>query len=107
MSATVAAALKKIAAYVLTDKKALKTVVGAVLVVVIAVVMPIVAVLGIFSGSVDVDMGRLEELLGQNYSDETLSEIEEKMLSAGHAQRSVCRYENRRAPNESAAETVL
>ena len=89
MSATVGAALKKIATYVLTDKKALKAVLGAVLVVVIAIIMPIVAVLGIFSGSVDVDMGRLEELLSQNYSDETLSEIEEKMLAAGHSHLNV------------------
>lgn len=89
MSATVAAALKKVAAYVLTDKKALKTVVGAVLVVVIAVVMPIVAVLGIFSGSVDVDMGRFEEIFKDNYSDGLMVEIEEKMLAAGHSHLNV------------------
>lgn len=89
MSATVAAALKKIAAYVLTDKKALKAVLGAVLVVVIAVVMPIVAVLGIFSGSVDVDMGRFEEIFKDNYSDSIMVEIEEKMLSAGHSHLNV------------------
>lgn len=89
MSATVAAVAKKVAAYVLTDKKALKTVLGAVLVVVIAVVMPIVAVLGIFSGSVDVDMGRLEEILKENYSDSIMVEIEVKMLAAGHSHLNV------------------
>ncbi len=89
MSATVAAALKKVAAYILTDKKARKVVLGAVLVVVIAIIMPMVAVLGIFSGSVDVDMGRLEEILKENYSDSIMVEIEEKMLAAGHTHLNV------------------
>ena len=44
MSATVAAALKKIAVALLTDKKALKTIGGIVLGVLIIIIMPIVAV---------------------------------------------------------------
>ena len=44
MSATVAAALKKVAVYIFTDKKALKTVGGIVLGIIIIIVMPIVAV---------------------------------------------------------------
>ena len=43
MSATVAAALKKIAVALLTDKKALKTIGGIVLGVLIIIIMPIVA----------------------------------------------------------------
>ena len=53
MSATVAAALKKIAVYILTDKKALKVVGGIILGIIIIIIMPIVALLGIFTGSVD------------------------------------------------------
>ena len=48
MSATVAAALKKIAVWLLTDKKALKTVGGIVLGIIIIIIMPIVAILSIF-----------------------------------------------------------
>ena len=55
MSATVAAALKKIAVYILTDKKALKVVGGIILGIIIIIIMPIVALLGIFTGSVDID----------------------------------------------------
>lgn len=47
MSATVAAALKKIAVYILTDKKALKVVGGIILGIIIIIIMPIVALLGI------------------------------------------------------------
>ena len=43
MSATVAAALKKIAVYILTDKKALKVVGGIILGIIIIIIMPIVA----------------------------------------------------------------
>ena len=57
MSATVAAALKKIAVYILTDKKALKVVGGIILGIIIIIIMPIVALLGIFTGSVDIDTG--------------------------------------------------
>ena len=59
MSATVAAALKKIAVYILTDKKALKVVGGIILGIIIIIIMPIVALLGIFTGSVDIDTDRL------------------------------------------------
>ena len=41
MSATVAAALKKIAVWLLTNKKVMKTVLGIVLGVILIIVMPI------------------------------------------------------------------
>ncbi|MFQ9737487.1 MAG: hypothetical protein ACLR06_07065 [Christensenellaceae bacterium] len=50
MTGAIAAALKKLAVYIGTDKKALKTVAGIVLGVVLLLVLPIAAVLGIFSG---------------------------------------------------------
>ena len=52
MSATVAAALKKIAVALLTDKKALKTIGGIVLGVLIIIIMPIVAVVSLFNGGI-------------------------------------------------------
>lgn len=49
MSATIGAALKKIAVSLLTDKKVLKTIGGIVIGIIIVVVMPIVAVISILS----------------------------------------------------------
>ena len=52
MSATVGAALKKIAVSLLTDKKVLKVVGGIVLGIIIIIVMPIVAIVSIFNGTI-------------------------------------------------------
>lgn len=65
MSATVAAALKKIAVWLLTNKKVMKTVLGIVLGVILIIVMPIVAILGIFSGGVEIDTGGLHEMIAE------------------------------------------
>lgn len=50
MSATIGAALKKIAVDLLTDKKVIKTIGGIVIGIIIIVVMPIIAVVSIFNG---------------------------------------------------------
>lgn len=55
MSATIGAALKKIAVALLTDKKVIKTIGGIVIGIIIIVVMPIVAVVSVFNGSMDID----------------------------------------------------
>lgn len=68
MSATVAAALKKLAVYILTDKKALKVVGGIVLGIIIIIIMPIVAVVSIFNGSIDIDTDRLQQMVVENLS---------------------------------------
>lgn len=49
MSATVAAALKKIAVAILTDKKLRKAVLGIVLGIIIIVIMPVVAVIALLT----------------------------------------------------------
>ena len=86
MSATVAAALKKIAVYILTDKKALKVVGGIVLGIIIIIIMPIVALLGIFTGSVDIDTDRLHEMIAeqQSVAIESWSNVETAMTNAGY-----------------------
>ena len=86
MSATVAAALKKIAVWLLTDKKALKTVGGIVLGIIIIIIMPIVAILSIFGGGVDIDTGRLHEMIAeqQSVSAERWAEVETAMKDAGY-----------------------
>ena len=50
MSATVGAALKKIAVALFTNPKVLKTVLGIVLGIVIALITPILAVISVFKG---------------------------------------------------------
>lgn len=97
MSATVAAALKKIAVYILTDKKALKTVLGIVLGVIVIIIMPILAVLGIFNGNIEIDTDRLQTMVVQNLSaeeqaklqfvEDTMCGIETAMKDAGFGNR--------------------
>lgn len=86
MSATVGAALKKVATYILTDKKALKTV-GIILgIVIVIVIMPIVAIIGLFNGSVDIDTERLHQMIQNNQSvmAENWTKVETAMTNAGY-----------------------
>lgn len=70
MSATVAAALKKIAVAILTDKKLRKAVLGIVLGIIIIVVMPVVAVIALFNGDINIDTDRLQQIVVEEMSDE-------------------------------------
>lgn len=97
MSATVAAALKKIAVYILTDKKALKTVLGIVLGIIIIIIMPIVAIVSIFNGNIKIDTDRLQTMVVENLSakeqaklqfvEDTMYDIDTAMKDAGHTGR--------------------
>lgn len=68
MSATVAAALKKIAVSLLTNPKILKTVLGIVLGIIIIIIMPIVAIVSIFNGGIEIDTDRLQTMVVENLS---------------------------------------
>lgn len=93
MSATIAAALKKIAVAILTNPKVLKTLLGIVLGIIIIIVMPIVAVVSIFNGDINIDTDRLQEMVVQNLSaeeqaklqfvEDTMYGIEAAMKNAG------------------------
>lgn len=91
MPAAIAAALKKLAVYVGTNKKALKTAVGIVLGVVVILIMPIAVILGMFTGEVDLKFDRLEELIAeqQERGNIVMAEIEEVMLAAGRSELQV------------------
>lgn len=92
MSATVGAALKKIAVSLFTNPKVLKTVLGIVLGIIIIIVMPIVAVVSIFNGSIEIDTDRLQTMVVQNLSaeekaklqfvEDTMNDIEKAMKDA-------------------------
>ena len=55
MTATVGAALKKVAVALLTDKRVLKTLGGIVLGILIIIIMPVVAVISVFNGTIELD----------------------------------------------------
>lgn len=93
MSATVAAALKKIAVAILTDKKLRNTVLGIILGVIIIIVMPFAAIIALFNGGINIDTDRLQTIVVQNLSaeeqarlqrvEDLMYEIEDKMTEAG------------------------
>ena len=97
MSITVAAALKKVAAAVLTDKKAGKTVGGIVLAVILIAIFPIVGVTGALGSLGKVDTAQLQAILAENLSEQeitklqtfedTMRAIESAMTKAGFASR--------------------
>lgn len=84
MSATVAAALKKIAVAILTDKKLRKAVLGIVLGIIIIVIMPVVAVIALFNGDINIDTDRLQQIVVEEMSDEEKAKLQavEDMMKA-------------------------
>ena len=97
MSATVAAALKKLSAVVLSDKNNLKTAVGIIIGIIVIIVMPIAAVLSIFSGDMNIDTDRLQQMITESLTSEeednlkfiedTMLSLDEKMTAAGFPNR--------------------
>ena len=97
MSATVAAALKKLSAVVLSDKNNLKTAVGIIIGIIVIIVMPIAAVLSIFSGDINIDTNRLQQMITESLTSEeednlkfiedTMLTLDKKMTDAGFHDR--------------------
>ena len=97
MSATVAAALKKLSAIVFSDKNNLKTAVGIIIGIIVIIVMPIAAVLSIFSGDMNIDTDRLQQMITESLTSEeednlkfiedTMLSLDEKMTAAGFPDR--------------------
>lgn len=93
MSATVGAALKKIAVALLSDPKVIKTVLGIVLGIIIIIVLPFASILAIFNGDIEIDTNRLQEIVVENLSaeeksrlqfvEDTMYGIQDKMTAAG------------------------
>ena len=76
MSATVAAALKKIAVAILTEPKVLKKVCGIILVVLFIILLPVFVLAGFSNGDIVIDMDRLQEMAIENMSEEKLAMME-------------------------------
>ena len=82
MSITVGAALKKIAVALLSDKKTLKKAAMAILVVIVALFMPMAAIITVFSGTLKLDVGALQEQIAEEMSDgdrQMLQQVEDNM----------------------------
>ncbi|PKD28448.1 hypothetical protein RB5AMG_01691 [Ruminococcus bromii] len=76
VSATIGAALKKIAVSLLTDKKVIKTIGGIIIGIIIIVVMPIIAVVSVFNGSMDLDTDKLNQSIQENISAEQMENLQ-------------------------------
>lgn len=76
MSATIGAALKKIAVALLTDKKVIKTIGGIIIGIIIIVVMPIIAVVSVFNGSMNIDTDKLNQAIQENISAEQMENLQ-------------------------------
>ena len=82
MSITVGAALKKIAVALLSDKKTLKKAAMAILVVIVALFMPMAAIITVFSGTLKLVVGALQEQIAEEMSDgdrQMLQQVEDNM----------------------------
>ena len=99
MTGTIGAAIKKLAVLLLSDRRIWKRVGIVVLVIIVALFLPAVAVVGIFSGSIQVDVQRFEqtvlaalsseEIAMLNAIEETMAEIETAMEEAGMPGRAI------------------
>lgn len=96
MSATVAAALKKIAIALLSDRKTAKKIGVLFLSILVGLLMPVVAIIGLFSGSIQFDADDIatialsldaEEVLKLTTVQDTLDDIEAAMEDAGEGDR--------------------
>ena len=83
--------LKKVAVAIVSDKKGRKVVIGIVLGIIFVIMMPIIAILGIFSGGIDLGLDDINSLVQQQQTvgESTLTAIEESMLDEGYSQLKV------------------
>lgn len=84
----VGAALKKVATYILTDKKALKVVGLIVGIILVIILLPIGALLAIFNGGIEIDTGRLDEIYQERQIQlvEVWESVESAITDSGYDQ---------------------
>ena len=80
--------LKKIGAAVLSNKKGRKTVLYIIITVTIIVMLPMIAVMGIFSNDVSIDTSEIESIMQERekIEAERHAEIERVMTDAGYSE---------------------
>ena len=77
MGMAVGAALKKIAVALLTDRKVLKSIGMTLLVLAVAVIMPLFAFLALLNGTIELDVGMLQQQIMANLSTEDRAMLED------------------------------
>ena len=80
--------IKKVATVVLSDKKGRKAVLMIIGIVLVIIILPIIALLGIFSGGIDLGLDDINAMVQeqQQVGEATLVAIEEAMLDEGYSQ---------------------
>lgn len=80
--------IKKVASAVLSDKKGRKAVLMIIGIVLVIIILPIIALLGIFSGGIDLGLDDINSMVQeqQQVGEATLVAIEEAMLDEGYSQ---------------------
>ena len=83
--------LKKVAVAIVSDKKGRKWLLGVILGITFIILMPIIALLGIFSGGLDLNLdGIYDKIHEQQAKMEIVAQdIEDEMLNAGYTQQDV------------------
>ena len=76
MSATVAAALKRVAVAVFTDKKSRKTLIGLILGIIVVIAMPIAVFISALIMSADMDSEDLKRFVSEKLTDEEKAELQ-------------------------------
>ena len=91
MAAPIIPILKKVAVAIVSDKKGRKWLLGVILGITFIILMPIIALLGIFSGGLDLNLdGIYDKIHEQQVKMEIVAQdIEDEMLNAGYTQQEV------------------
>ena len=91
MAAPIIPILKKVAVAIVSDKKGRKWLLGVILGITFIILMPIIALLGIFSGGLDLNLdGIYDKIHEQQAKMEIVAQdIEDEMLNAGYTQEEV------------------
>ena len=86
MAAPIIPILKKVAVAVLTDKKLFKKVMGIILGIIIIILTPVLAIVGIFSQLANVDMSEAKQFIAEYETTASMicEKIEEEMTALGY-----------------------
>ncbi|MBQ3221939.1 MAG: hypothetical protein IJB34_08295 [Clostridia bacterium] len=86
MAAPIIPILKKVAVAVLTDKKLFKKVMGIILGIIIIILTPVLAIVGIFSQLANVDMSEAKQFIAEYETTASMicEKIEQEMTGLGY-----------------------
>ena len=91
MAAPIIPILKKAAVAIVSDKKGRKWLLGVILGITFIILMPIIALLGIFSGGLELNLDGIYDKINEQQAKMEIvaQDIEDEMLNAGYTQQEV------------------